>query len=194
MLDLLVWRARKIIVEMLRDRGYTHADMIPADSYKELNSYYNGDPKILYMHGYHQDYKIRIQFSSGNKVGIQSIRGMIKNSKNDDCKSLILIHRNNVTNPAKGELKKTAFPVELFDINELQVNITKHDLSPSYECLTVDQKNILLTKQKWNISDLPRLLRTDPICRYFAYPIGSVVKIRGSSVEGGIDTSFRVVV
>merc|ERR1712039_1166308 len=57
--------------------------------------------------------------------------------------------------------------IEVFDENELIVNITHHELVPQHVPLTEEEKQQLLQRYKLKPSQLPRVQQQDPIARYF---------------------------
>nr|XP_010922168.1 DNA-directed RNA polymerase V subunit 5A isoform X3 [Elaeis guineensis] len=62
-------------------------------------------------------------------------------------------------------------------ITELLVNITKHVLKPRHDVLTEEEKQKLLKKYNVEDSQLPRMLETDAIARYYGLQKGQVVKV-----------------
>ncbi|CAI0439786.1 unnamed protein product [Linum tenue] len=95
----------------------------------------------------------------------------------DSLTGLILILQGQITKQAEKALRLFKFNVEIFQITDLLVNITKHVLKPRHQILTSQEKKKLL--KEYNIEDkqLPRLLRSDAIARYYALEKGQVVKV-----------------
>lgn len=77
--------------------------------------------------------------------------------------------------------------VELFREDELQFNITKHYLQPTFECL--ETKEAIKFKKEYGIK-FPIMMRTDPIARFYGYKTGNIIKI--TSKLGFV--SFRIVI
>ena len=69
--------------------------------------------------------------------------------------------------------------VEFFTYKQLFINITKHSLVPKHELVTNAERQIL--KDNYALSDsfneLPKILCTDPICQYYAFSPGDIVRI-----------------
>lgn len=65
--------------------------------------------------------------------------------------------------------------IELFRTEDLLFNITKHKYS--YPHLPLDNDELKNLKKKCHVSQLPVLLRSDPVCRFYNFDRGTVVKI-----------------
>ncbi len=86
--------------------------------------------------------------------------------------------------------------IEVFEEAELVVNITRHILVPQHIKLTMEQKVELFKRYRININDttsLPRLLKRDPVSRYYGFEQGDVVKIVRRSETAGRYISYRIV-
>ena len=99
--------------EMLNDRGYNEIDFIE-DQYKIYDK--NGD-------------KIVVILSQSEKLNIDYMKEYIKLLSENEQKHCIIIYNNNITPSAKKVVANLfQFIIELFTINELQYNVTKHKL------------------------------------------------------------------
>ena len=83
--------------------------------------------------------------------------------------------------------------VEHFLDSELLNNITEHELVPEHIVLTPEEKMEVLSKHKLKESQLPRILTSDPVARYFGMKKGQVVKIIRPSEMAGRYICYRVV-
>lgn len=63
--------------------------------------------------------------------------------------------------------------IQLFTTDELLFNITTHILSPQYEA--IDKELVVPTLA--NVNQLPKLLKNDPIVKYYNWPAGTIVKV-----------------
>jgi len=61
-------------------------------------------------------------------------------------------------------------------VEDLKINITKHRLVSKH--MSVSSEELVEIKKKIDITKLPVLLTTDPMCKYYAFRKGSVIKIQ----------------
>lgn len=107
---------------------------------------------------------------------------------------LILVYSNKIT-PIGGKLLRNNINVtiELFHIDSLKINITKHILVPIHLRLTASE-NKQFREQYGN--KIPRLLTSDPISRYYNFKKDDIIKIIRNKAEilasNGI--SYRIVI
>lgn len=95
---------------------------------------------------------------------------------------------------AKESVKeKFTFKVDIFQVNELLVNISKHDLKPKHEVLTAEEKAKLLKLYNVEDSQLPRMLETDPVARYYGLGKGTVLKVTYDSELTGKHVTYRCI-
>ncbi|XP_040369460.1 DNA-directed RNA polymerase V subunit 5A-like [Rosa chinensis] len=85
-------------------------------------------------------------------VKVNVIRGLHSQIANKDTLTgLILILQSQITSQALKTLDLYPFKVEMFQITDLLVNITKHVLKPKHQVLTERAKQNLL--RKYNIEE-----------------------------------------
>uniref|UniRef100_A0A453KAH7 RNA polymerase subunit H/Rpb5 C-terminal domain-containing protein n=1 Tax=Aegilops tauschii subsp. strangulata TaxID=200361 RepID=A0A453KAH7_AEGTS len=78
-------------------------------------------------------------------------------------------------------------------VNELLVNISTHALKPKHEVLTAEEKARLLKKYNVQDSQLPRMLETDPVARYYGLGKGTVLKVTYDSELTGNHVTYRCI-
>ena len=195
---LKVWCARETAKEMITDRGYTHLSLRDFKTPADMNLMPVFEYKWLNMESTSEcGNKLRVAFGGPHKIGIKLIRKHVAAAQKDGIHTLIFVHQNAITNPAQREIRSESSPkfsIETFHVTDLSFNVTRHRLNPGFKLLSRAEKTDLLTSKRWSIKDLPRLLMSDPISRYYGYKPGCLVKIEGNSVEGGMAVSYRVVV
>lgn len=90
--------------------------------------------------------------------------------------------------------RSSEMKVELFDEDDLAINITHHELVPKHTPLTdkeVEELTVAYAVQK---HQLPRILSSDPVAAYFGLERGQVVRIERKSVSAGVYVTYRQVV
>ena len=183
--------ARKVIIEMLSDRGFT-----VNDEYKDIDE--ETLKYIYFIKSYDivckkntDNSQIYVKFIYINKIKPsvlkEYITALYKDILNNDDKIILILQEK----PTNTILKiAEQHDCELFDINNLQINITKHRLVPAHS-LASDEEVVDIMK-KYNlraIHQLPILLKSDPIVRYYNYPSNKVCKITRIS-ETAVESVF----
>uniref|UniRef100_M8BXY1 DNA-directed RNA polymerases I, II, and III subunit RPABC1 n=1 Tax=Aegilops tauschii TaxID=37682 RepID=M8BXY1_AEGTA len=131
---------------MLRDRGYSVPEDELARTLPEFRAWWSETPEIE-----------RLSFST--------------TLASDES------NKSKITSRARESIKEMfKFKVDVFQITELLVNITKHVLKPKHEVLTAEEKAKLLKQYNVVDSQLPRMLETDAVARYYGLGKGTVVK------------------
>jgi DNA-directed RNA polymerase I, II, and III subunit RPABC1 len=102
------------------------------------------------------------------KVNVELIKYYYKYFKDNNVCRGILVYTNSVT-PAVNKLISTLdLVIELFHMDQLSFNVTKHVLVPHH--VKIDH---------WDTNDrnYPILLTSDPISRFLGFRVGDVIKI-----------------
>ncbi|KAK2634819.1 hypothetical protein Ddye_029611 [Dipteronia dyeriana] len=175
--------SRRTVLEMLRDRGYDVSDSELALSLAEFRSIFGDKPDPERLRFYfplrsNPTKKMLVMFLGTDQVKTKDIREMCMQIVNrGSLQGLILILQSKVTASVKKEMEKFSFKVEFFQIADLLVNITKHILAPKYEILNAAKKHQILKKYEVEEKQLPWMLETDAIARYYGLEKGQVVKV-----------------
>ncbi|KAL4289627.1 hypothetical protein GQ457_14G018600 [Hibiscus cannabinus] len=173
--------ARKTAWEMLNDRGYTVPDSELTRTLPEFRSHFGDKPDLdrLRIHSSlssNPSKKILVVFMGTEGIGKSSVCGLRDQILNQSLSGLILVLQSKMSSFAQKELDSFPFKVEVFQIADLYVNITKHCLMPKHQILTAEEKRNLLNKYQLEEKQLPQMVRTDPIARYYGLEKGAVVK------------------
>ncbi|BFG20415.1 DNA-directed RNA polymerase V subunit 5C [Prunus yedoensis var. nudiflora] len=186
--------SRRTAMEMLSDRGCDVSDSDLSLSLTEFHSQFGPNPDLQQLSicvslRSTPSKKIVVIFCGTEEIRKQTMCGIYAGLPNkENIHRLILVLQSKMNSYARKELEKYPFKVETFHICDLLVNITKHALKPKLEILTAEEKNKLLRKYKLEDKQLPQMLETDGIARYYGLEKGKVVKV---TYRGGVIGSLK---
>lgn len=203
-----LFRVNKTVQKMLTDRGYllTADDLnLTIDDFRQR---FGDNPSrekltILASKRDNPEESIFVFYSEEEKIGVKPIKNYVSRMEKENINRGILVLKRGITTFAKRILLEMAHPadptkpsrvIELFEENELLINITEHQFVPRHELLTDTDKRALLKKYKLKETQLPRIQLIDPISRYYGLTKGQVVKITRPSETAGKYVTYRLVV
>eukprot|EP00501_MAST-03F_sp_TOSAG23-6_P001151 GSMAST32.ASY1.ANO1.1194.1 assembled CDS len=138
--------------------------------------------------------KLRVFFPKDEKFNIKVLKHFCEEMSSENIRRGIFLIPGTITPrtvSALGEVAPT-FLLELFYRYELLVDITQHYLVPKHVLLTSEEKEQLLKRCKVKDTQLPRIVKSDPIARYFGLRIGDVLKVFRKSVNAGRYVTYRI--
>ena len=209
-----LYRSREVVLDMLSDRGY-NTDEYANYSAEEIDILYKTNNNIKSPNTEINSLDIKVKNAAGNTLVIkymlatrirtrnigEDLEDMITPQKNDykSGDTIIIVIRDKLKNP---EILETQFETiyetkgifcQLFDIDKLMYNVTKHSMVPAHEVLSADEKADLLKKYNL-VSDgqLPLIMKTDPVAKYHGLTTGQVCRIIRSSETHGVYKSYRL--
>ena len=152
-----------------------------------------------------KDYKIMVKYLTNNKVRNQNIINCIDEIYEkeiiDSNDVLVIITRDKVT--YQGVLKeyvnrlyyRDGKYVQILWLNHLLFNITKHDLVPNYRImLDTEKKNLIKKLYIEDENELPFILITDPVARFYGVRVGQVCEIIHNNDTNGKNKFYRLCV
>jgi DNA-directed RNA polymerase subunit H (RpoH/RPB5) len=144
------------IDKMLHRRGYDKID----------------DDNLIYRQN---DSIIKVFCCLHSKLNIDKIRSFIQELEQSNIFHTIIIYDNVITSSCKKILEHMVrFTFETFHIREMSFDITEHMYYNPHEKMTHDE----IRNLKNDIKNFPVLLKTDPVCRYFAFKKGDIIRIK----------------
>ncbi|EKG02756.1 DNA-directed RNA polymerase II, putative [Trypanosoma cruzi] len=84
--------------------------------------------------------------------------------------------------------------IQLLEEDELAYNIARHDTVPQHEVLSPEEAQLFLQQRQISLSQLPRILKEDPMVAYLGLARGSIVKIHRDTKESGPYEMYRQVI
>lgn len=140
--------------------------------------------------------QIRIIFDVSSKVKIPELRKFVE--AEPECNLYIFVTREKL---GATESKKIAeirindkkIEHQLFDLRELQFNISKHSLVPKHELITDDAaiESIVTDHMLKSRHQMPIILKTDPMAKYLYAKPGNLVRITRYSPTSGEHIVYR---
>ncbi|XP_072974997.1 DNA-directed RNA polymerase V subunit 5A-like [Typha angustifolia] len=191
--------ARRTLLEMLRDRGYA-VDAAEIDrSLADFRAWWEEKPDLEHLafssHLLSDSSKeVHAIFCGTDPVKLATIRDIYSRFSKENLSRLIVVLQSKMTSKAREAIKDISkFKIETFQITDLLVNITKHVLMPRHDVLTTEEKDNLLKKYSVEDKQLPRMLETDAIARYYGLEKGTVVKVSYDGELTGSHVTYRCV-
>lgn len=186
---------------MLRDRGFlVDPEMeIDADFQSFTMSYEATTPAVFNAIYEHRETgeKVKTRFDSPDKVTGTELKEWIAAMQNDRIHHVIFILKEGIFTPNArrniDKLRAKGFYIECFEQKEVLINITEHSLVPKHEPLSKESKEELLNRYHITDTQLPRIFKTDPVCRYLGVEPGTVLKITRKSETSGRYVTYRIV-
>ena len=167
--------ALKTVIEMITQRGYK---IIEDDEDKLISLNKDGEHIVVFK-------------QAVLKFNVDRVKEYISHLHKMKMNHCIVIYTDSVTSMTKKLVANSVdIKIELFTVDELQYNITKHRLVPVHIRLSPEEaKNF---KDKFGLKH-PAILRNDPIARFYSYKRGDVIKILRKTGEGSEFVTYRIV-
>lgn len=205
-----IYKSRKIILKMLKLRGYDTTKYENQNREELMILFQNRDKKITTIHDTidilceGENNKIFVKYILTDKTRSKAIEKYVENyyyeesflEKKDEC---IFITKDKVT--YKGTLENYINNLYHIDkifcqvmwLNSLLYDITLNKLVPKYEILSEEKKQEVI--KKYNIEDetlLPNVLINDPLAVFYGVKESELVKVSYPSHTNGITIFYRL--
>ena len=163
----------KNLDDMLKDRTYTFTG--------------KKDGYLLYSSDKHKTHKVIIYFTF-DKVGVEFVKKTLAKTEDMEIDHIILVSKEKLTPFANKHILSVPTKMEIFLLDELKFNITKHYLVPKHVLLPHDESQKII--DYYGKKNLPQIRQVDILSRYFDADIGQIFRIYRN--EGGI--YYRMIV
>lgn len=148
-----------VIREMMTDRGYTIWEDV--------------DPLVSICSK--ENDRVMIYSSKTEKFNIEGVKYTVFQLQQHRIRHAIIIYQNIITSSAKKAMEHLQdYVLEMFEKKELQFNPTRHRLFCPHIRLDKNSEEV----PKDQISNLPVLLRTDVVAKYFHFHRGDIIRIQ----------------
>jgi DNA-directed RNA polymerase I, II, and III subunit RPABC1 len=155
-------KAYEICLEMIQQRNYKILD--------------RDDERILAMKP--DNTQMCVFVTNATKFNVESIQEHISMMSKMNLTHSIIVYKDNATPVAKKIIDESQdLIIELFHVDDLQYNLTKHTLVPLHE-LYAKKGSVKNSEFKKKYSDkIPILLKNDPVSRFYGFQKGDIIKI-----------------
>jgi DNA-directed RNA polymerase subunit H (RpoH/RPB5) len=147
-------RVRSNVVQMLCDRKY--------------ESIVEQDQDTITAR--HMDSEVLLRIIDDEKLSIKTLRNIV--SENQNIK-IILVTGMGATSVTKKEITDSSRDIEIFSTNDFIVNVVRHLLVPKHTRVDISELKHVVR----DTVELPRILRSDAVCRYYDYKKGDIIRI-----------------
>ena len=193
-----LFNIRKTVIEMLQDRNY----IIPSTeniSFDEFSiKYKNKNIDIFIDNATNIGDKVFVYFHNENKtiskVDLKNLLNRIIETYQDEEIKLIILLKEKGNGSILKEITKEIYKnVEIFMNKNMIFNITHHDFVHKHIILSKEETDEVLDKYSTTLSKLPKILKNDPVAKYYGMKENQVCKIIRKSPEVGNYIYYRLV-
>lgn len=177
----------KTLLEMLADRGHNECTEMTAISPDDFASAMAG------KYSFHMDLpsiKHRIIYELNSRFKTPSVKKLLEEAEYD---VFVIIAKEKPTSAALKGLEAAGKEVQVFNLAELQFNVSKHSLVPPHSPI-IDEaeiESVLKQHQVKSRFHFPLILTSDPMARYLGLKHGQLVRIVRTSPSAGKYILFR---
>lgn len=192
------FRVRKTTLEMLEDRGFLVSgedkNLLYEDFVNRLEEnaidivapHKNNDLKMAYV-------SFVLEGKSFSKKDLVNLKGVIDEEYGTKDMTVIVVVQDKPTPQIAKELQNDEYKnYEVFLMKNLMINITHHDIVPKHILLSQEEADKVLSMFQAKKQQLPRMLTTDPVAKYYGMKLGDVCKIIRQSPMTGESNYYRV--
>lgn len=197
-----MWRVYETIRDMLRDRGYDDKliagkNVTNYDQFKKefvtCGKIEKQNMNLICKKMTKGQDLMMVCFMVDESININHIKRVYQRMKMHQILNCIIVYPKIITISTKKHLDKDpTMNIEQFVETDLVINITKHVLMPKYEVLSPEEKYDFLKSTRILESQLPRIMYTDPVSKYFGIKRGDILKIIRKSETSGIYIMYRI--
>ena len=128
------------------------------------------------------------------KVDLKNLLSKTIETYNDENIKLIILLKEKGNGSILKEINKEIYKnVEIFMNKNMIFNITHHEFVPKHVILSEEEEKEVLDKYSTPINKLPKILRTDPVAKYYGMKPNQICKIIRNSPEVGDYLYYRLV-
>lgn len=147
---------------------------------------------------------LMVFFSGESKLTIKEVQACREKAMKKKASSMIIV--TNKVEPGvrmdvqelSGRMDETTgealLSIQVFEEEALAFNVVRHETVPHHVALSEAEAEAFLAAHKLNISQLPRMLESDPLVQYLGLQRGSIVHITREGKQSGPYSMYRHVI
>jgi len=194
----IYFRVRKTTMEMLEDRGF---NVLDEDKNMQYDDFVNRlEENAIDLEAKHGKSDVKMAYvsfvlegKSFSKKDLVNLKTLMDESYATKEMTVIVVVQDKPTPQIAKELLNDEYKnYEVFLMKNLMINITHHDIVPRHILLSEEEANRVMEEYQAKKVQLPRLLTTDPVAKYYGMKVGDVCKIVRQSPMTGESYYYRV--
>jgi DNA-directed RNA polymerase I, II, and III subunit RPABC1 len=184
-----------VVLDMLEARGVDVTSVRETYSLDELSqTYLCNSPSYVTISTDNRQYKIFYFNHSQYKKHIKTFNFEEEDSSMVYHIVILTEKLNHTITKSNSIYKEHKIKFQMFHINEVLINISKHHLVPKHEILTKKEEQSIVSQYMLTKIHLPWILKTDPMAKFLGLEAGQIVKITHPSPTNGEYISYRTCV
>ena len=131
------------------------------------------------------------------KLSVHSVRDAASSASARGAATLLVLVGAAPTAPVRFAIaeveRATGLFLEVFTVGEMQIDVLAHELQPVFRVVTESEVRALLAERRVKLTQLPRILSSDPCARYLGARRGTVLCITRRPESANELVTYRVV-
>lgn len=195
----IYYQVRKTTIEMLEDRNFKVSDEDKGLPYQDFASRLDENQIDIIANHKSSDVKVAyvsyiLDSKTFSKKDLLTKKAFIDENFPTKEMTVIIIVQEKPTPQIAKELQNDEFKsYEIFLTKNLMFNITHHEIVPRHIILTEEESKKVLDDYQSTKSQLPKLLSTDPVAKYYGMKSGDICRIIRHSPMTGESIYYRMV-
>ena len=193
----IYFRVRKTTMEMLEDRGYEVSEEDKNMNYEDFTN--RLEENAIQLIANHRTNPIKMVYvafildaKSFSKKDLVALKALMDEKYPTNEVTVIIVQDKQTPQIAKELLNDEYKLYEIFSMKNLMFNITHHEIVPKHIILSQEEIELMLKRFKTTRAQLPKLLTTDPVAKYYGMKTGDVCKIIRQSPMTGESYYYRI--
>ena len=193
----IYFRVRKTTMEMLEDRGYEVSEEDKNMNYEDFtNRLEENAIQLIATHRMNPVKMVYVAFildaKSFSKKDLVALKALMDEKYPTNEVTVIIVQDKQTPQIAKELLNDEYKLYEIFSMKNLMFNITHHEIVPRHILLNQEEVELILKQYQTTRAQLPKLLTTDPVAKYYGMKAGDVCKIVRQSPMTGESYYYRI--